>query len=256
MRIQSLRLLIDPPTAGAWNMAVDEALLESAIAGGPATLRFYSWQEPTLSLGYFQAMADREQHAASRGCPVVRRSSGGGAILHDRELTYSIALPLAAVRSSAAANELYDTVHETLVEALAGLGVTAKLYRRDETECAARDGSKVGEPFLCFQRRACGDVLCGEAKICGSAQRRRRGALLQHGSVLLARSRFAPELPGLAEQSGKLIDLADLRNYWQATLAERLGGVLGQDKMTDREHQRAVTLVEERFAAADFAGRH
>ena len=74
-------------------MGVDEALLMDAVENGVATLRFYQWSEPTLSLGYFQRYADREQHTASRNCAVVRRQTGGGAILHDRELTYSLALP-------------------------------------------------------------------------------------------------------------------------------------------------------------------
>ena len=76
------RLIVDPPASGAWNMAVDEALLESVADGGPATLRFYQWSEPTLSLGYFQPYADREQHEASRELTVVRRSTGGGALIH------------------------------------------------------------------------------------------------------------------------------------------------------------------------------
>jgi hypothetical protein len=88
-----IRLIIDPPQNGAWNMAVDEALLLDAIEDGSATLRFYQWSEPTLSLGYFQRYADRNQHHASRNCAIVRRQSGGGAILHDRELTYSLVLP-------------------------------------------------------------------------------------------------------------------------------------------------------------------
>ncbi len=87
------RLIVHPPSPGAWNMAVDEALLMDAVENGVATLRFYQWSEPTLSLGYFQRYSDREQHAASRKCAVVRRQSGGGAILHDRELTYSLMLP-------------------------------------------------------------------------------------------------------------------------------------------------------------------
>src|SRR6185295_18138238 len=101
-----MRLLIDPPGGGAWNMAVDEALLETAATTGQATLRFYQWQEPTLSLGYFQSVADRQQHAASLDCPVVRRASGGGAILPDRELTYSVALP-----QPVASSALYDACH-------------------------------------------------------------------------------------------------------------------------------------------------
>src|ERR1700682_6410647 len=94
------RLLIDPPALGAWNMAVDQALLEHAASGG-WTLRFYSWIEPTLSLGYFQAHRDRRTHTASRGLPLVRRASGGGAIVHDHELTYSLSGPAPSTRSSA-----------------------------------------------------------------------------------------------------------------------------------------------------------
>ena len=74
-------------------MAVDEVLLEAAAADGQCTLRFYRWEEPTLSLGYFQTYADRWQHEPSRDAAVVRRTSGGGAILHDAELTYSFAVP-------------------------------------------------------------------------------------------------------------------------------------------------------------------
>src|SRR5688572_19512152 len=96
-----LRIVFDPPASGPWNMAVDEALLHSTAEGGQATLRFYTWEEPTLSLGHFQTLAEREQHQASLACPLVRRASGGGAILHDIELTYSICLPQATAAVSA-----------------------------------------------------------------------------------------------------------------------------------------------------------
>ncbi len=89
----SCRLLIDPPGAGAWNMAVDEMLLEWSAAQGGCCLRLYGWREATLSLGYFQEYADRAGHGPSRNCPVVRRLTGGGAIVHDAELTYSLVVP-------------------------------------------------------------------------------------------------------------------------------------------------------------------
>jgi lipoate-protein ligase A len=107
--MSSARLIIDPPASGAWNMAVDEALLRSAAQRGTATLRFYQWSEPTLSLGYFQAADDRQQHFASLACPLVRRASGGGAIVHDRELTYSLAMPLSNTRT-AQATRLYEGI--------------------------------------------------------------------------------------------------------------------------------------------------
>src|SRR5271169_4762547 len=87
------RLLVDPPASGAWNMAVDEALVDDAAARHACWLRFYGWSEPTLSLGYFQGYEERLAHRPSRQCPVVRRPSGGGAILHDVEITYSLAIP-------------------------------------------------------------------------------------------------------------------------------------------------------------------
>ena len=118
------RLLIDPPGSGAWNMAVDETLLEWAAECGGCAWRFYQWSEPTLSLGYFQAF-DAEKSCVPFSA-IVRRLTGGGAILHDRELTYSLVVP--AGHALAARREtLYDAVHRSLIETLAGFGVTAAL---------------------------------------------------------------------------------------------------------------------------------
>lgn len=253
--MRSVRLIFDPPAAGAWNMAVDEALLESAAERGAATLRFYQWNEPTLSLGYFQAAADRELHTASRACPLVRRASGGGAIIHDRELTYSIALPLRDVRTKAA-TELYDACHETLVAALAEFGVAAALHQPSSTACTA-DGKGRGadQPFLCFLRRSCGDIVCGAVKIVGSAQRRRRGAVLQHGSILLDQSRCAPELPGIAQLSGSAVEPNELAGGWAKRLEKRLGVRLDPGTRSAEEETAAANLAEARFAAAEYTTR-
>jgi lipoate-protein ligase A len=200
-------------------MAVDEALLIDAVQNGLATLRFYEWCEPTLSLGYFQRYEDRHKHAASRECAVVRRQTGGGAILHDRELTYSLALP-ANHPLAWQTVKLYAVVHEAFIAAITPMidccdsGWSMK--RRDqESNLPPRD-----EPFLCFQRRSGGDVLLvspnadtgtfsdtvspppGGWKILGSAQRRHRGAILQHGSLLLRTSLAAPEVAGLSDLTG------------------------------------------------------
>jgi lipoate-protein ligase A len=230
------RLLIDEAADGAWNMAVDEALLESAAGGEVPTLRFYRWNPPTLSLGYFQVAADRDAHPPSRGCPMVRRASGGGAILHDQEITYSFVLP-AARRRPGAAGFLYDAAHETLIELLDELGVSCRLCERT---------SRL-RPFLCFQRRSPGDVLLGEDKVAGSAQRRHAGALLQHGSILLRRSRFAPELPGLADLAGPRFPDTIFPARWLPRLAERLGVDLKPGCLSDREVRRARQLVADKF---------
>jgi lipoate-protein ligase A len=242
------RLLIDPPAAGAWNMAVDEMLLESAAHDGSATLRFYRWSEPTLSLGYFQDYAGRGGHLPSRNCPAVRRLTGGGAIVHDRELTYSLVLPaghlLAASHLLAAGRDrLYALVHAALVEALADLGIEAVLAAAGASRAAA------DEPFLCFQRRAPGDVLVGAAKVAGSAQRRRRGAVLQHGSVLLQRSAAAPELDGIGQLGGHALDEETLLAAWLPKLAAGLATGWCEGPLCDRQRQRASAWVESRYAA-------
>lgn len=192
------RLIIDPPAAGAWNMAVDQALLEEVDAGGPATLRFYAWNAPTLSLGYFQSVGDRNEHAESRSVPLVRRSTGGGAILHDAELTYSLCMPITD-RASRHVRTIYDAVHQSIIAALADLGVVATRF----ADSAAAPAPQAPEPFLCFQRRTDEDLVLAGYKIAGSAQRRAARAVLQHGSVLLAASRCAPQLPGVFELTAK-----------------------------------------------------
>jgi len=242
------RLIVDSAAAGSWQMALDEVLLESAAERQAASLRFYGWSEPTLSLGYFQRFRDSRRHPPSRGCPVVRRQTGGGAILHDRELTYCLALPLAHPLA-ARATPLYLAVHEALKSALARLGIQSTL------RAASQDPGTRGEPFLCFQRRMRGDVLLGTIKVCGSAQRRRRGAVLQHGSLLLAASPRAPELPGIAEQTGKDLDPGPLIECWGREICERLHLTPAVGKPTAVELANVRSLALEKYSAASWNRR-
>jgi lipoyl(octanoyl) transferase len=264
------RLIIDPPLDGAWNMGFDEALLEQAADDGIATLRFYQWQEPTLSLGYFQAYDERDTHAESRQAAVVRRQSGGGALMHDRELTYSISLP-ADHPLSRQSPQLYDVVHRSLIDLLAADGIVAALHRERAPSLSAVDNAEptdklpaAEEPFLCFARRTSIDVVLPTAvaaeppvKIVGSAQRRRRGAVLQHGSVLLDRSPAAPELAGIAQISGVSVSPAWLVERWSPKLAAALQLELhdyqprhGEDVM-----KRAEQLRTEKYAAPAWTHR-
>jgi lipoate-protein ligase A len=249
--MSTVRLITDPPAPGAWNMAVDEALLESAAERGIATLRLYRWSEPTLSLGYFQRAADREQHSASRACPLVRRASGGGAIVHDRELTYSLAIPQLDVRARAA-TELYEAVHGILIDGLASFSLAAEAFRGAG---AADEQNSMAGPFLCFQRRAEGDIVLAGAKIVGSAQRRRRGAVLQHGSILLSQSPFAPELPGLKELGAPLLDEGAFAARWLELLCERLSWSLEPARLTAEESSRALELADGRFQVDSYSYR-
>lgn len=180
-----VRVLDDPPLTGAENMARDEVLLDRVGAGlSPPTLRLYEWSSPTLSLGYFQPM-DEVSRLGPPLCdlPVVRRLTGGGAILHDIELTYSLTLPLGHPMLSGGPNALYQRAHDAIRSCLHELGVVSWTGCADDGSGAARG------PFFCFARRHCFDVLIGADKIVGSAQRRTTRAVLQHGSIIVG-SRF------------------------------------------------------------------
>lgn len=239
------RLILDAPARGSWNMAVDETLFQS-VSHSPATvLRLYQWSEPTLSLGYFQRAADRESHVASRQATLVRRSTGGGAILHHHELTYSLTTHLANERP-ASARALLLTIHESLIQVLAELGIPVR--RAFDSVIAARGE----EPFFCFQRHTNGDLLVGSHKIVGSAQRRHRQGLLQHGSILLRRSFAAPELPGIEELAGKVCSAEALSGLWPRRLANVLGTTWTPSRLSSRERTVAEQMERERFSAASW----
>lgn len=173
--------------SGAWNMAVDETLLLSALESDVCTLRFYRWKRATLSLGYFQKEVPTE-YVNQRVLDVVRRLSGGGAILHHHELTYSIAIP-ASHPLSKNPRQLYEQVHACIASHLQEHGIPA---------VARGVNNKLkNEPFLCFSRGDTNDLVVGSHKVLGSAQRRRKGAVLQHGSLLLRRSEHEEQYLGL-----------------------------------------------------------
>lgn len=232
------RLLIDPPAAGAWNMAVDEALLESAALEERCTLRFYRWSEPTLSLGYFQRYEDRRRHAASLSCACVRRASGGGAILHDRELTYSLAMPPMHPLARSP-EQLYQALHGSLISCLREFGFDASLV----SSPAANDS----QPFLCFHRHAIGDVVIGSHKVAGSAQRRWRGAVLQHGSVILSASPAAPELPGLDDLGESPLAIDALISRWRGVLPDVLNAEHSLSELADGERSRATEIATSKY---------
>ena len=233
-------------------MALDEALLQASEQSGQATLRFYTWAEPTLSLGHFQSAADRDLHSPSRACPLVRRASGGGAILHHQELTYSIVWPLAGSLTKSA--DLYDLVHRTLIASLADCGVPAGLYQ-DVAACAPTPEPKVADSFLCFERRTCADIVSQGVKIVGSAQRRRKSAILQHGSILLAKSPFAPELPGILEAAQTNIEVPNFAAAWTTALAAALGLATCEGGLTEAERLLAEDQTASRFAAPAYVYR-
>lgn len=215
-------------------MAVDEFLLESAIESGACSVRIYRWREATVSLGHFQSADAIQENPRLAGLPVVRRLTGGGAILHHHEITYSCAIPAGhpAVRNP---TDLYGTAHRAIIRVLAESSVPAEM--RGST------GAGDESAFLCFSRGDPRDIVLAGHKIVGSAQRRRRGAVLQHGSVLLKASEFASEYPGLVELAGWDGPPADLDGRIAHTLASTLAGSRSVEALTGFERQRVADFV-------------
>ncbi len=231
----SCRVLPHEVGDGPRLMALDEALLDS-VAADPtaAVVRTYAWATPTLSLGYFQGIAQAGADPRWRGAPIVRRPTGGGALWHDREVTYAVVVPDThpAARPSSA---LYRATHEAIAEGLRSRGVAAS--RRGAVPPS--DGSR---PFLCFADRDAEDVVCSGFKVVGSAQRRRSGAVLQHGSLLLARSPTTPELPGLADLTPIDAGAASWAAFLLSILPDALGLAPRSDDVRPSEATRADAL--------------
>ena len=226
-------------------MAVDEAVLDASLArpDAPPTFRWYAWREATLSLGYFQSLSDRPAELAGAAC--VRRLSGGGAILHHHELTYSLVLPPDAWPA--------DSVRE-LVKDLHG-AVAAVVVSDPPLELHPGRKPEGGvEPFLCFQRRSLGDLVLGPHKVLGSAQRNRRSALMQHGSILLQRSAWTPRLPGILD-GGAALPAAGLPAAVLERLAEKWGFRFEPGELTADERDRAARLADEKYRSPAWTGR-
>ncbi len=227
---------------GAENMAADQALLESVDASGQPVLRLYTWRRATLSLGYFQRLADRNEHAESQWIDCVRRATGGGAIVHHHELTYSISVP-SNVSSTGPRLDLYRAIHEALAEALREFGVRVAAFH----QLARAPAPKCSSPFLCFQRRTEEDLILGGYKVVGSAQRKSRAAVLQHGSVLLQSSPHAPQLPGIEELTSRSIPLSELATIFTDRVGEALAISWEPGDWTDQEMRRTAAVVQDKF---------
>lgn len=222
---------------GPCNMAIDEVMLELA-AEGNALLRLYGWSEPTLSLGYFQP--ERQRHADERlaALPFVRRPSGGDALVHHYEVTYALALPAGA--SWQGAEPWPRRMHRIIALALAELGISAELYNPPPQP----------SPFhgvLCFQHWTAGDLIVGNGKIVGSAQRRQRGAIMQHGAILLAQSPHTPDLPGIFELTGRRLTVEETGCALRKQFVEATGWHLVATDWEEEEAQRIEELVREKY---------
>lgn len=222
------RLLLSPADDGARNMAIDHALLDRAARTDEAVFRIYGWTRPTLSLGMHEKARLDPAVAAARGVDVVRRPTGGRALLHFREVTYSVTAPA----RDASLRDSYAAINAILLAALRRLGV------------AAREAERRGRPLApdgaaCFAEPNVGELVVGGRKLVGSAQRRDEHAYLQHGSILLADDQpLVAELRGsapppaaatLADALGRDVAAAELHEALRESLGDAVRRAAGDD---------------------------
>ena len=251
------------PARGAYNMAVDHALFDGARTGAGPILRLYLWDPPTLSFGRNQRARGiyDPARAARAGIALVRRPTGGLAVLHHQELTYSVTAPLARFGGARGA---YAAINEALVAALRSLGV----------EAARAEGGRAREPQRdamepCFREPAPGEVVSAGRKLVGSAQRCEARTLLQHGSLLLdgtqaaveqlfyhtAGERNASGSVTLRELLGAAPPPADVARAVCAAFEQSFGIRLAPGSLTRDERARAHQL-EQMYAADEWTWRH
>ena len=169
MLFEKLTEVLDPePHGAALNMAIDEVLLRSAVE---PLLRVYRWTKPAISFGYFTKLS--ELGSVASGWETVRRWTGGGVVPHGEDVTYTLIVPAGHTFARLKAPESYRRIHGCIAEVLRGAGL--------ETTLAAATAEKVSAG--CFENPAEADVLAGEQKVAGAAQRRTRWGLLHQGSI-------------------------------------------------------------------------
>jgi len=232
----TVRILPFDQADGAHNMAADETLLESAVRG-TAALRFYRWSEPTVSLGYFQSHRVRQEEPSLAALPFVRRPTGGATLVHHLELTYALALPPSLLSSMK--EPWLNRMHAIIGMALNSLGVPTRGHAAAASPHANRT--------LCFHQCAGGDLLIGPRKVVGSAQRKQRGALLQHGAILLARSPHTPTLPGILELTGQRLEPETLAIAIRAQWQRATGWDMTESDWTSEEIGRTQELCQTRY---------
>jgi lipoate-protein ligase A len=162
------------PRSAAMNMAIDEASLEAARV---PSIRFYRWQSPALSFGYFGKFTDVAHYAAERD--LVRRWTGGGIVFHGKDLTYSIVIPPSDPVFSESSRSIYGAIHAALRNALVADGKPAELT----PDVVDREAAIIDRGYSCFANPVRADVMLNGRKVAGAAQRRTRRGLLQQGSI-------------------------------------------------------------------------
>lgn len=285
------RLFTSHDVPGALNMAVDEVLLGSVIAGGSPVVRFYTWKPAALSLGVNQPVGEVHlAECAARGFDVVRRLTGGRAVLHQYELTYSVIARENDMRVSGGVIESYRKISAALVEGLSSLGAAVSLAPHDrasirsvasrrEEAALAYEGETAtieGHSAVCFDAASAYELTSSGKKLVGSAQARRGGALLQHGSILLdidweawvsvfqyateagkqrAYSKLPARMTSLRHELGRVVHAEEVVASLQPAFERLLSVSLESSRLSVEEGAAAQELAVSKYGSEDWTER-
>jgi lipoyl(octanoyl) transferase len=270
--ISPWRLIYTPSNHGAWNMAADEAILEHIHRGeSPTTLRLYSWDPACLSLGHAQSFKDVDmERIKSHGWEVVRRATGGRAILHTDELTYSITGSAEEPALVGGVLESYNRLAQALLYAVHSLGLPVEI----KEEAQAGPGQNLNP--ICFEVPSSYEITVQGKKLIGSAQARKKEGVLQHGSLpltgdltricqaLIFENEDAREKAGtrLLEHAttvegvlGRKISFEEAGQAFVKGFEAQLGIQFESGEMSPSEIKRTEELVNEKYAHASWTER-
>lgn len=260
------RLMITPPARGAWNMAVDEAILENAGRGESLpTLRLYAWDPACLSLGHAQPFADVDSaRLKERGWDVVRRATGGRAILHTDELTYSVTGRAEEPLLAGGVLESYNRIAQALLLAVKNLGLPVEMKQIAGQVSTLTDTINP----ICFEVPSTYEITVAGKKLIGSAQARKKEGVLQHGSLPLtgdltricqalvfehepARQEAASRLSACATTVESALGGAVTWDSAAAALIQaferQLGLCFERGELSESESRRAEELIKEKY---------
>lgn len=269
------RLLITPPARGAWNMAVDEAILEHIGRGDSLpTLRLYAWDPACLSLGHAQPIADVDSaRLQTRGWEVVRRLTGGRAILHTDELTYSVTGSAEEPVLAGGVLESYNRLAQALLLAVKDLGLPVEMKDAQSAGHASREASPKGGGVahanpVCFEVPSSYEITVGGKKLIGSAQARKKAGVLQHGSLPLtgdltricqalvfeneparehASARLLRRAATVESALGRAVAWETAAQAFVRAFETQLGLCLERGELSGSESSRAEELVREKY---------
>ncbi len=277
------RLIKDGYHNGFMNMAIDEAIMIAHREGWvPPTIRFYQWSPPAVSLGYFQNLKKEIDIEAcqKKGVDIVRRPTGGKAVLHDQELTYSFVIKENHPLVNDSILETYKKISRGIIRGLSYLGVEAKLVPLREklkNDPLSRETERNSEPpysaikSICFSASAQYEVQIEGKKIVGSAQVRKGGVVLQHGSLLIKLEKDklfsvfnfpSPEVRerlkgrfkaiGLEEVLGREVSFSELAEILPRGFEEEFGVKLVEGRLTEEEKEISRGLFKNKYSTYEW----